>query len=380
MTALSHPPAWAMRGMIGCAMALTAIGLTAIASAVYDPALPLGLGREAVAQLQWAALALIAGLIAARVPFAVYASAGVPAYAVAVVLIAGMAVLAALQSPLVPRIKGQANWLVLGPVRVQPVEFVKLLLLLAMAGFCAWPGFSAARLLHVAVAAAMALLPIALIAREDLGSALTLLPMVAAILVAAGTRWWMLLLGVVLAAAVVAGGVATLPREGPKSYQWRRIDAWLDPERYQAAEAFQAERSLRSIGNGGWTGQGFAQGDQNRLGWVPEKHTDMISSVIGEEGGYVAMQTVILLFLGLGLCALALAAAVPLPGARLVLAGGAGLLIGQMAINLMVATRMMPVTGVTLPLISYGGSSLLASWLLLGLMASAARARGGGAP
>ncbi|MFM2089717.1 MAG: hypothetical protein RLZZ127_206 [Planctomycetota bacterium] len=362
------------RWLVAACLALTGIGVAAVASAVWDPARPAGLGREAVAQLGWCAVALAAGWTAARIPFAWWRSAAAPAWIAAVLVVLAMTVLAG--TALVPRIKGQANWVVLGPLRIQPVEGLKIALLLAVAGLAAWPGFDARRLAHLLAAGLVAGVPAALIAREDLGSALTLVPMLAAVLVAAGMRIRHLVLGGMLAAAVVAAGVASLPQEGPKAYQWRRIQAWWNPQDYQLTEGFQSERSVRSIGSGGWFGQGFAQGDQNRLGWVPEKHTDLISAVIGEEGGFAACAVLLALYAATALCLLRMARDARDPMARLVLAGAAGLLAGQAFINLAVATRLMPVTGVTLPFVSYGGSSLVASWLLIGICRSAAAARG----
>ncbi len=363
------------RILVAACLALTGIGLAAVASAVWDPGRPLGLGREAMAQLVWCGVALAAGWAAAAVPFSWWRSTPAPAWIAAVLVVLAMTVLAG--SALVPRIKGQANWIVLGPLRIQPVEGLKIALLLAVAGLAAWPGFDARRLGHLLAAGLVAGVPAALIAREDLGSALTLVPMVAAILIAAGMRLRHLILGLVLSAAVIAAGIATLPQEGPKAYQWRRLQAWWNPQDYQLTEGFQSERSVRSIGSGGWLGQGFANGDQNRLGWVPEKHTDLISAVIGEEGGFTACLLLIILYVAVAVALLRMAGSARDPMARVLLAGAAGLIAGQAFLNLAVATRLMPVTGVTLPFVSYGGSSLLASWILVGICRSAVRSRGG---
>jgi len=75
---------------------------------------------------------------------------------------------------------------------------------------------------------------------------------------------------------------SVLPREGNRSYQYKRIDAWLHPDEYALTESYQTLRSVRSIGSGRWLGKGYLEGEQNRLGWLPEKHTDLIFSVVGE--------------------------------------------------------------------------------------------------
>ena len=229
------------------------------------------------------------------------------------------------------------------------------------------PGVQAERLIVVFVALALAGVPSILLAKEDLGSALTFLPMVLGMLVLAGMRFWhigILFIGFV---GVLAAGVAMLPKEGPKSYQWRRIQAWLNPDQYALTEAFQTIRSLRSIGSGQWSGKGYAQGDQNLLGWLPEKHTDMIYAVIGEEVGFVGSAVVLLLYLCFGWAGLYAAAVTRDRFARNLIVGFTCLVMGQTAINLAVVLGLMPVTGITLPFISYGGSSLLALFIGVGL-------------
>ena len=174
-----------------------------------------------------------------------------------------------------------------------------------------------------------------------------------------------------MAAVGVAALVPLLPEEG---YQARRLAAWLKPEEYALTEGFQTMRALRSIGSGQWSGKGFGSGEQNQLGWLPEQHTDMIFAVIGEETGLIGCTVILLLFacfVGAGLYS---AGRTPNPFARMVLVGFTCLLAGQVIINLAVVLGLMPVTGITLPLFSYGGSSLLGTWIGLGLCAVAASA------
>jgi rod shape determining protein RodA len=268
---------------------------------------------------------------------------------------------------LVPRIKGQANWIVLGGLRLQPVELVKLATLLACATLAAGPNFDGRRLAHCGLLLLVAGVPALIVAREDLGSALTFVPLAAGMLVVAG----MPLRHLLLAGVAVLLAYATLPREGPKAYQWRRIDAFLHPDRYALAEAYQTERSKRSIGSGQLAGKGYMQGEQNRLGWVPEKHTDLVFAVIGEEVGFLGSLAFTVLLGAWCAAGLAAAARAPGPFGRYACAGFASLVGGQAAINLAVATGMMPVTGVTLPFVSYGGSSMVACWLGLGICTAA---------
>ena len=141
------------------------------------------------------------------------------------------------------------------------------------------------------------------------------------------------------------------------------------------SEGFQTLRSLRSIGSGQWVGKGYGVGDQNLLGWLPEKHTDMIFAVIGEELGFLGSVMVPVLFLLFGFAGLFAAVRCPAPYGRLVITGFTCLVIGQASVNLLVVMGLMPVTGITLPFYSYGGSSLLGTYAGLGLVAAASVAR-----
>ena len=360
-----------MLAWLGTAIGLTLFGCLMVASAAQDSAGPLGLGPEARAQLMWAAVAFGSGLVAARVPFAWWRELSVPAYAAALVVILAMMALAG--TSLVPLRKGQANWLVLGPFQVQPVEFIKVAVLLGVARTISAPGFEARWFLHCCLALGIAALPAALVAREDLGSALTFPAVVGGMLLIAGMRLRHLGLLAAVGLTVITLGVASLPKEGPKAYQYRRIQAWLHPDDYALTEGYQTARSVAAIGSGRVLGKGWRQGDQNRLGLVPEKHTDLISAVIGEELGFAG---ILLLLIGYGALVwigLAMASRVRDPHRRLVIGGTVCLVGGQASLNLAVAQGLMPVTGVTLPLISYGGSSMVATWLALGIAASASR-------
>lgn len=360
-------------GWLAASAALTLLGLLAVASATADSAPEGGWGREAVAQAWWWLIGLGAGAFALHLAPAAWQRLAWPA-AIGGCL-AMLAMLALADTPLVPRIKGQANWLVLGSLRVQPVELVKLAALLACAALAAHPRFDARRWLDALLLLAVAALPAAIIAREDLGSALAFPPMAIAVLIVAGLPWRRLALLAALGLLALAAAYALLPREGPKAYQWRRIDAFLHPERYALAEAYQTERAKHAIGSGQWLGKGWRQGEQNRLGWVPEKHTDLIFAVIGEEGGFVGAGLCVLGFVAWCWLGLAAAAAAPSRWGLFLVVGFVGLVGGQAAINLAVALGLMPVTGVTLPFVSYGGSSLVACWLGLGLCGAAVAAR-----
>jgi rod shape determining protein RodA len=360
------------------ALLLTAFGVLFVVSATYDPDGRYGLGREAQLQFTWWLISGVGCLCLAHVSVTTWKAVAYPLFGVAVVVQVLMSVLG---PPLVPVINGQSNWLVLGPLRIQPSEFIKLAMVLACARLISTPGFEARRLTHVLGALALAGVPAAIMAKGDLGSALTFPPVVLGMLLFAGMRYTHLA-GLVLAGVLVVGvGISRLPHEGPKAYQYQRIQAFLHPEDYALTEGYQTLRSTRSIGSGQITGKGWAQGEHNRMGWLPEKHTDMIFAVVGEEWGFIGTAAAMLLFLGFGWSCLHAAILARDPFGRLFGAGFVCLVIGSMGINVAVATGLMPVTGIALPFFSYGGSHLLGTYLGLGiLLATGVVPRGGANP
>jgi rod shape determining protein RodA len=355
-------------GLLICATLLTVTGVAMVASATARET-EAGLAPEARAQLTWFAIATVACLGAWRMPFRWWKELAVPGYIAALIVILAMTALAG--TALVPRVKGLANWIRIGSLQVQPVEFIKLATLLAVARLMTAPGFSPTRFPHVLLALAIAGLPAVMLSRtQDLGSSLTLVPMVGGILLVAGMRWRHFALLAGLAVLIGALGIMALPKSGEKSYQYKRIQAWLHPEDYALTEGYQTARSVSAIGSGQILGKGYAQGDQNRLGMIPENHTDLIFAVTGEELGFVgccAILTVLVIFVWVGL---GHASRARDPAGRYVMVGYLSLVFGQASLNLAVVTGLMPVTGVPLPFFSYGGSSLLATWLGLGIAMS----------
>jgi len=360
--------AWSL---LAIAMVLTAIGGAFVFSACWEHGD--AWSRESAMQLVWWAIALGACGFCLHVPLTVWRSTAIPLLVCA--LLGQLFMLAMRGTPLVPRINGAHNWLSIGPLRLQPSEFIKLAVLLALARLLTMPGADARRVGWVAAACALVGVPMVLMAKEDLGSALTFAPMTAGVLLLAGTRLRILAGLGATGVAGIAAMIAMLPKEGPGAYMWRRILAWRDPEAFALTEGYQTIRALRSVGSGQITGKGYGLGDQNLLGWLPEQHTDMIFAVIAEETGFVgSFLLVTLIFLALGFAGLAAAARCRDPFARLFVGGFTCLLVGQAAINLAVVLGLMPVAGITLPFISYGGSSLLASYVGIGICLAATAA------
>jgi len=268
-------------------------------------------------------------------------------------------------------INGSRSWIVLAGMSIQPAEFAKLSVVIGMALVVAERTESSwrqreVRHLDVLGMLAVAALPAGLILLQpDLGTMLVLLATVFGVIAASGApRRWLVGLaagGVVVATVAVKLGVL-------KTYQIDRFMAFMDPTLDPRGAGYNTEQARIAIGNGGVFGQGLFHGSQTRSGFVPEQQTDFIFTVAGEELGLIGAGVVILL-LGVVLWrALTIAAQADDLFGRLAAAGVACWLGFQAFQNIGMCLGIMPVTGVPLPLVSYGGSSMFASLVGVGLL------------
>jgi cell division protein FtsW len=185
-------------------------------------------------------------------------------------------------------------------------------------------------------------------------------------LIVAGVRWRCLMAPAVL---VICGLIVSFARD---PMRMRRIMAWLHPEENKDGAGYQVYQAMIALGSGGWTGLGLGNGRQ-KLGFVPEHHTDFIFSIIGEELGLAATLTVVLLFVVLVLCGMRIASRSS-DTFGMLLGAGLTFMIGlQAIINIGVVTGMLPNKGMPLPFISYGGSNLLLMLISVGLLVSISR-------
>lgn len=290
----------------------------------------------------------------------------------------------------VPEINGARAWINCGVLNLQPSELTKVAVCMLLARYLRFRS-SYRALRGLLPPMALVLAPLVLILRQpDLGTALVFIPAVFLVLYAAGARGRHLL--AVLAVGVVLGAVAWFagPRQKTglsyevpvlrhlpamiRTYQRARVYAlfWRDPAVMREA-GFQQEQALTAFGSGGLLGRGAGQLTVGRT--VPEAHNDMIFALIGEQFGFVGSAAVILAYMVLFAAGIEIAASTREPFGRLLAVGICAMLAGQTLLNLMVSVRMMPVTGVTLPFVSYGGSSMLASFISVGLLLNIARNR-----
>jgi cell division protein FtsW len=356
--------------LLAAVLALVAVGAVMVYSASAIPASQskrLGLDEFYYLKRQLAAAAIGGALLAATLKLG-HRRIGALAYPL---LLAAFALL--LLVPVLGKAAGGAQrWLALGPVQFQPSEAAKIALVLYLARSLAKKQdkirmFSIGLLPHLLVTGALVGL---CLWQSDLGTGVILFVVLLAMLFAAGAR-----VSYLLAAAVAAAPVAWhLVKSTP--YRYLRVVAYLDPERYRSGPGYQLWESLLGTANGGFLGQGLGQG-KGKLFYLPAAHTDFIAAVIAEEAGLLGVLLLVGLF-----------AIVVWRGVRASLnasdafgcyaALGLTTLVGAQAlVNLAVVFGLLPTKGLTLPFVSYGGSSLMTLLAATGILLSVSGDRGG---
>jgi len=259
-------------------------------------------------------------------------------------------------------VNGAKSWLYLGPLPgFQPSELAKLALILVLAQ--ALHERPIRGLVDYLRVAALALPPIGLVLIEpDLGSALVLVAITAGVVLVRGVPWRHLVLIVLL----VGVAVPTLVLPNLKPHQLERLVSFVDPYRDPQGTGYQVIQSTIAVGSGGLLGKGYKAGTQSQLGFIPYRHTDFIFPVLAEEGGFLASVFLLLLYGLLFWRMLAMAAECPFERDQLLITGVLVLVAFQVLVNIGVTIGVAPVTGITLPLVSYGGTSLVSTLVALG--------------
>ena len=270
---------------------------------------------------------------------------------------------------------GAQRWLDLKFMLLQPSELMKISLVMVLAAYYDWlPMSKVSRPLWVIIPVVMTLLPTALVLKQpDLGTSILLVAGGGLVMFVAGVSWWYFIAVILL---VVGAVTAVFYSRGTdwqllKSYQYDRIDTFLDPSSDPLGTGYNITQAKIALGSGGFSGKGFMQGTQSRLNFLPEKHTDFIFTTLAEEFGFIgafsllAMYGLIILF-----CILSAMGNKDRFGALLTL-GIAATLFLYFAVNMSMVMGLIPVVGVPLPLVSYGGSAMLVLLAAFGLVQSA---------
>jgi len=339
------------------ALALLVLGMMTLASAAHDT--PARISGQAVNIL----VALSVMWIAAQFQPQTLMRFALPAYALGLALLIGVALFGDV-------VNGARRWLNLGVTRIQPSEIMKI----AMPLMLAWyfhKHEAALRLREYFVACLLLLVPVMLIARQpDLGTALLVAAAGFYVIFLAGLSW-RILIGLVLAACASLPFMWSLMHD----YQRRRILTLLDPTSDPLGAGYHIIQSVIAVGSGGVAGKGWLRGTQAHLEFIPERSTDFIFAVFSEEFGLIGNCLLLLLYLLLIGRGLAIAANAPTFFTRL-LAGAVTLSFFTYAfVNMGMVSGILPVVGVPLPLVSFGGTALVTLFLGIGILMSIHRHR-----
>jgi rod shape determining protein RodA len=348
------------RTLVTLALLLCGAGLVLIVSATAAQPELRGLPLK---QTLWVAVGLCAMALSATLDHHGLANLGYLAYALVVILL-GAVLLTAKRSTY-----GATSWLNLRFFYLQPSELAKVALILALARSMAVRPEALRSFRGLMKPLGLMLgLQLLILKAPDLGTSLVLLPITLVMLLVAGARIWHL---AVVVLALASAGPLVWPFL--HQYQRDRILSFINPQADALGTGYNAIQSQIAVGSGGWFGQGYLRGTQSQLHFVPFHHTDFVFSVVGEEGGFLVSFLVLLLmlFLLVRIAEIALKAR-DLTGA-LVASGLLAWLGAQSFVNIGMNLGLMPVTGIPLPFVSYGGSSTIAAFFGLGLALSVRR-------
>ncbi len=388
---------------------LVLVGLTAIYSATHGPASEFLLDsvqRNFDRQFMWFGISAVAFAVILLIPARFWDRMSYPAYAIVILLLVATLLFGRV-------VNGAKAWLYIGPFGLQTAELAKIGTLMAVAKFLSSKQARTGRLRYALVAVGIVMLPVAIIiAQNETGTALIFLAMIpfvlfwggvplslmalmvapavagylaviqndavfptyvllfallftAAILAATRDKWWS-------AAAFAFTGVFGIAAwigltKILKPHQVDRIIAFTNPEAFASTTGYHVIQSKAAIGSGGLLGKGYMQGTQTQLAFIPEQSTDFIFTVIGEEFGFIGTMTVLAFFGYLLIRLASLGSWAAHTFIKVFAAGVAGIFLTHVIINVGMTIGVVPVIGIPLPLVSYGGSALLANTILVAM-------------
>lgn len=378
-------------------LSLVGIGLVSIYSATYDA----GASDNLYRQLVYAAAGILVMLIVMFLPSRLLQFISYPAYFASILMLVSVLLLGR-------TVSGSTSWFNLGAFRLQPSEFTKITTAMALATYLSRTDVSLHVVKHLAIAAGIVLLPVALIILQpDTGTAMIyclmfypvlywggatrftmialVAPVVAALTALLGTTPFLIgiiviglmiyltkehriMAAVVFSASVLIGISVQSIYDSLKPYQQKRIATFLDPNADPLGAGYNVLQSKVAIGSGGVLGKGYLHGTQTQLNFIPEQWTDFIFCVPGEEFGFLGAATVLLLFMTLLIRGVQLGSAVKNRYGSFLAIGLSAVFFAHIFINVGMALGLLPVIGVPLPFLSYGGSALLTSMTMIGIM------------
>ncbi len=388
--------------LILSAVALTLIGVALIYSAQYYSSSEVIRGYY-LKQMLWFAISSVVVVVVLYIPLKLFDAGAYLLYGIALVLLVAIFFVGSTRL-------GATRWFSLGPINLAPSDIAKLAMLLALARYFAYTRGNPVAPKNLIGALALTLIPMALVLKQpDLGTSLVFIALLIGIwfwaglsigylalslspgismIASANIVTWALFFVVLLALifylrpGLFYGSTAVLVNlacgvitpfiwNGLHNYQKLRILTFLDPGRDPRGAGYQIIQSRISIGSGGMTGKGFLQSTQSRLEFLPERHTDFIFSVLGEEFGFLGALIVLGLFLYLLYRMVRIALKCRSKFSSYLVFGAATIILFQVFVNIGMTIGVTPVTGLPLPFLSYGGTSLVFNWTLIALTISA---------
>jgi len=343
---------WAL---VASAMLLAVIGTATVHSASSAMAVDY-MPRQAL----WVGIGAILMVIAAAVNYRLLVELAMPGY------IFGLGLLVAVI--FVGRVGGGArSWLGYGAFGVQPAEIAKLTTAVLVASYLAGVNRSHLGLKEIGVASLLTAIPMALIAvQPDLGSAAMFVPMLGGMLLVAGIRWKVIVTAVIVV-ALLAGALWMF---GLHDYQRQRVYTFLNPSSDPLGAGYQVQQSKIAVGSGEMLGKGYMQGSQSQLRFLPARHTDFVFAVLAEEWGFLGAIVVLLLYGVWIVNALRIAQRARERVAVMLITGVVSLVSFHVIYNTAMVVGFVPITGIPLPFLSYGGSFTLVNFAITGLILS----------
>jgi rod shape determining protein RodA len=332
------------------------MGLVFLHSASYQKAAEIG-KNFTLSQVQWMAISLCAFILTISISYNKFINIAYALYGIIILLLISVLVVGGL-------IFGAKRWVNVAGMTFQPSEFAKLVVILAVARYLGRSEQTTRGFRDLLIPLALMSVPAVLILLQpDLGTAMILFPVVFAMLYVSGMgkKYLLRCLGVVVLCMPVFWFFL-------KDYQRNRLLVFINPDRDPLGAGYTIIQSKIALGSGGIAGKGWLSGTQNLLNFLPERHTDFIFSIVGEEWGFLGASLVILAYLFLITRCISAVNVTTDPGAKLLVTGIATMLALQIFINIGMTMGLVPVVGLPLPLISYGGSSLLTTMIAIGLV------------
>jgi rod shape determining protein RodA len=340
-------------------LAISSIGLLSIYSALYPQIQANPTHNLFIRQLMWLSIGFLVMFCTLFLDYQKLKTASTWIYLAAILLLVAVLVVG-------KEVNGSKRWIEIARFQFQPSEFMKAAIVIKLASYFSSQEISPyPTIRRLLIPAGLTILPILLILAEpDLGTAITVMAISATMIFFIGIRW-RYVAGLI---ALVAPMLVPIWEHVLKPYQKRRVLILLRPDLDPLGAGYHIRQSKIAIGSGMLWGKGFLKGTQNKLHFLPEKHTDFIFSVWSEEWGFIGCVVLLLLFACLVVLALNVTRRSKDRYGSLLVVGMTSLILWQALINIGMVIGLLPVVGITLPFVSYGGSSLISLCFAVGLI------------